>query len=332
MTNVQTRRCFLSGLSAAGAAPLFGRDRSFAAPEPRPETTTVRLPKFPRTDCLAAEYVAGELLAVEGFNDVRFVTPASTVMGRGEIDFDFGFVPIHVSAIADGAPIKLLAGLHSGCLELTANDRVQSVKDLKGKRVGIDRLFSEPHVFVSLMVSYIGLDPKTDIQWIENESVTAMSLFIKGEIDAFLAIPPEPQELRARRIGHTILNSTVDPPWSQYFCCMVSGSADYVSLYPFATKRVLRAIIKAAELCASSPEIAAGYLVEHGFSDRYDYAVQTLREVRYDRWRDFDPEDSIRFYANRMHEAGMIKSSPQKIIDEGADWRFLDKLKRELKT
>jgi NitT/TauT family transport system substrate-binding protein len=39
----------------------------------------------------------------------------------------------------------------------------------------------------------------------------------------------------------------------------------------------------------------------------------------------------VRFYALRLHEAGMIKSSPQKIIAQGSDWRFLNELRKELK-
>ena len=45
----------------------------------------------------------------------------------------------------------------------------------------------------------------------------------------------------------------------------------------------------------------------------------------------FDPDASMRFYALRLHEAGMIKSSPQKIIAQGTDWRFITELKNELK-
>ena len=100
--------------------------------------------------------------------------------------------------------------------------------------------------------------------------------------------------------------------------------------YPVATKRVLRAILKANELCATEPARAARRLVDGGFTDRYDYALQTLTELPYDKWRDYDPEDSVRFYALRLREAGMTKSSPQKIIADGTDWRFLNELKREL--
>ena len=49
-------------------------------------------------------------------------------------------------------------------------------------------------------------------------------------------------------------------------------------------------------------------------------------------WREYDPEDTLRFYALRLHEAGMIKSSPNALLAEGTDWRFLNELKRELKA
>ena len=91
-------------------------------------------------------------------------------------------------------------------------------------------------------------------------------------------------------------------------------------------------MLKAADLCASDREGSARRIVAGGFADRYEYALQTLSENSYDKWREYDPEDTLRFYALRLHEVGFIKSSPQKIIAENTDWRFLDELKRELKT
>jgi NitT/TauT family transport system substrate-binding protein len=129
-----------------------------------------------------------------------------------------------------------------------------------------------------------------------------------------------------------IVNTAIDRPWSQYFCCLLGGNPEYVRKHPVTTKRVLRAILKAADLCASDPERAARRLVDGGFTARYDYAVQTLNDNPYDKWREYDAEDTIRFYALRLREVGFIKSSPQKIIAEGTDWRFLNELKRELKA
>jgi len=126
-------------------------------------------------------------------------------------------------------------------------------------------------------------------------------------------------------------STAVDRPWSQYFCCMVVGNREFVRQYPVATKRALRAILKATDLCALERQRAARSLVDGGFTTRYDYALQTIKELPYDKWRLWDPEDTVRFYALRLHEAGMIKSSPRKIIAQGTDWRFLNELKKELK-
>ena len=54
-----------------------------------------------------------------------------------------------------------------------------------------------------------------------------------------------------------IVNTAVDRPWSQYFCCMLCGNRDFVRDHPVATKRVLRAILKAADFCATEPARAA---------------------------------------------------------------------------
>ena len=158
-----------------------------------------------------------------------------------------------------------------------------------------------------------------------------MQLFADGKIDAFLGLPPEPQILRSRHVGRVLLNSAIDRPWSQYFCCMLAGHREFVRKYPIATKRVTRAILKAADLCATEPARAARLLVDGGFTERYNYALQTLSGLPY-KWREYDAEDTIRFYALRLRETGFIKSSPQKIIADGTDWHFLDELKRELKA
>jgi NitT/TauT family transport system substrate-binding protein len=124
----------------------------------------------------------------------------------------------------------------------------------------------------------------------------------------------------------------LDRPWSQYYCCVLVGHRDFVRQYPVATKRALRAILKATDLCATEPERAARLLVKGGFVDNYDVGFQPLPELPYNVWRELDPEDSMRFYAVWLHEFRMIDSTPNKIIAEGTDWRFLNELKRELKA
>jgi NitT/TauT family transport system substrate-binding protein len=219
-----------------------------------------------------------------------------------------------------------------GCFELFGTGRVRSIRDLKGKTVAVPGIGSPPYVFLSIMAAYVGLNPTKDINWIARPPAESMRLLAESKIDAYLGFPPEPQELRAKKIGHALVNSVVDRPWSQYFCCLIAGNREFVEKYPGATKRAMRAILKAADICSLKPDQSARFLVDKGFKTEYDYAYQTMKEVPYGKWREFDPEDTVRFYALRMHEAGMIKNSPQKILAQGTDWRFLKELKKELKA
>lgn len=293
-----------------------------------------------------APLVAEELLRAEGFSDIRYVDytearyqraeAANTIVladmiTRGEVDFGRTFTPALIVAIDAGAPITLLAGLHAGCFELFGKDEIRGVADLKGKAIGAS-VGSEDKQLLTIMASLIGLDPAKDMRWVTSASGGPMDLFIEGKVDAFLALPPFLQEVRARNIGHVIVSSIVDRPWSQYFCCLLATRTEFALKYPIATKRVLRAMLRAADLCSSEPARIAQLMVDKGFATRYDYTLQALSEIRYDAWRDYDPEDTLRFYALRLHEAGLLKSSPQRLIAEHTDWRFVNELKRELKV
>jgi NitT/TauT family transport system substrate-binding protein len=335
MPLIQTRRSLLSTFSLAAAASVLHAPQALAAEEPL-ETTTVRIATNPGI-CIAPQLVAEELLRDEGFTDIRYIDVGETrdlvvKVGRGEADFTADFATRIIQAINDGGAITVLGGVHVGCAELFANEGIRGISDLKGKNVGVNVLGSTPHILLTVMAAHVGLDPVNDIHWITSSPLKPVELFAAGKIDAFLGAPPDPQDLRARNIGHVIVNSAIDRPWSQYFCCMLTGNRNYVHAHPVATKRVMRAIFKTADLCVTEPARVARKLVEGGFTPRYDYAFQALSELPYGKWRDYDPEDTIRFYALRLHEAGLIKSTPNKIIAEHTDWRFLDELKRELKA
>jgi len=300
-----------------------------------PETTSVRLMKA-LPICWAPQYLAEEFLRAEGFSDVQYVVrpPAAIrpALAAGEADFSLNYSAPYIVSIDAGDPLVLLAGVHIGCLELFGHEGIRSIRDLKGKKVGVQALGSLPNVFVNAMAAYVGLDPAKDIEWVVSPAVTPKQLFLERKIDAFLGTPPEPQELRARKIGHVIVNSAVDRPWSQLYCCMLAGNRNFVRKHPVAAKRVLRAILKATDFCANNPKAAAQGMVDAGFTAQYDYTLQTLQELPYNKWREYDPEDTIRFYALRLREARMIKSTPAKIIAEATDWRFLNELKKEMKA
>ncbi len=331
----QTRRDFLISAAAAAAAQALGSQQSIAD-EDRLETTTIRLQKT-TTICFAPLYALEGFLRAEGFTDIQYVSEAGGIsvtqrVGRGDIDIGTSFAGTVVYQLDVGLPITALGGLHVGCYELFAREPIRNISDLKGRRVGIQTLSSSAHLYLSIMATYIGLNAQQDITWVTSPEGDAMERFVAGETEAFLGFPPEPQELRARGVDRVILNTVTDKPWSQYLCCMMYGNRAWVRNHPVATKRFLRAVYKAADFCTADPEGAARQLVEGGFAKHYDYALQTIREIPYDLWREYDSEDTLRFYALRLHEAGMLRSSPETLIGGGAEWRFVNELKRELKA
>jgi NitT/TauT family transport system substrate-binding protein len=329
-----SRRRFLGGVTLAGMAGLLGVHPRPVAAEPPPETTRLRLGRLPGI-CGAPLFMAEEFLPGEGFTEVQYVdlrgSSFTKATAAAEIDFGSNFIGPTLTRLEAGAPLVLLSGTHVGCFELFAREQVRAVRDLKGKTMAVRQLGNTEHTFIASILAYVGLDPQKEVHWVAHPFDASTQLFAEGKIDAVAAQPPQSQELRARQIGHVLINSTVDRPWSQYYCCMVYTHKAFVQQYPVATKRVLRAILKAADVCTSGPERVARFLVDKGYTTSYDYARQTMQDVVYRQWREYDPEDTVRFYALRMQEAGMITSTPQKIIAQGTDWRFFNALKKELK-
>ncbi len=316
MLSTQTRRRFLATVSMAGGAVLL-RATPVPAAEGTLETTTVRLLHKP-TICGAPQYVAEELLRAEGFTDISYTKIASSAevndaIIHGRADFDVHFAPQWVSAIDGGGPISVLGGVHVGCFELFGNERVRRITDLKGKIVGeMTGLGVERPMFVSVMAANIGLDPVNDIRWIASQSPTPADCSRTAR-SARLGLPPVAQDLRARHAGQVVVEQRDGPPVVSNF--LLHGGRQ--QMYGCGSIRsrpngFYAAILKAADLCATAPESAARRLVDGGFTERYDYALQTLSELPYDKWREYDHEDTLRFYALRLHEAGMIKSEPRR--------------------
>ena len=331
------RRAFLDALGTAGIYGLVGANRADAAAEPPPETTRLRIADQ-TAPCFAPLFVAEDLLRVEGFSDVTYVqrekeVGADTLLTAGEADIAVGTATTMLPSIDAGQPLVLVAGAHVGCFKLFAPRRIRAIRELKGKVVGLPWRGGYHQITLSLILANIGINPAKDVEWREEPRwPERMRLLEEEKIDGYLGHPPEPQELQARKIGHVVFDTTTDRPWSQYFCCMVAMHRDFVHRHPVATKRALRALLKGADVCAAEPERAARIVAAHNPAFDPRHVLQMIRDLPYGAWREFRAEDTARFYALRLHELGMIKSSPQKLLAQGTDWRFVDALKRELKT
>jgi NitT/TauT family transport system substrate-binding protein len=328
-----TRREFANGMALTGAAAILGISPRRAAADPPPETTRLSLSRLPVDHaCLAPQWVAEDLLRAEGFTDIQYRTTADPLgdLATGKIDFAGLDVMSLLLSLDAGRPFVAIAGIHAGCFELFGTSRVRSLLDLKNGTIAVG--WAGGLALVTAMATYVGFDPRRDAKLIQPPPKEAIQLLADGKIDALLGFPPDPQELRTRKIGHVVVSTTNDRPWSHYFCCMATTNVKFAKKHPVATKRMLRAFTKATDMCALDPDRVARSLVDRGFVKDYAYTLQTLKEVPYTRWREYDPADTMRFYALRLHETELIKTSPQKILARGTDWRFINELKKELKA
>lgn len=333
-----SRRAFLKQLALTGVVAGLGWRPAIgsASPEPPPETTTLRL-RYWNPACWAPFYLAEPLLREEGFTDIRYLAGPGTelvnMFKQGLVDLspDFSVQGMY-NIETQGSPQIFLSGLHVGCYALIGSERVRSVRDLKGKTVWAGAVeYGGPHLFFTAIVSYVGLDPRRDIKYVWVSKEEAVDLFQKNKIDAFMNFPPGPQELMAKGIGRLLVDTNVDKPWSQYFCCMVSGQSDFVKNNPIAARRAVRAILKAVDIVARDPEQATREMLARKIVKQTEekYVLQTLKDIPYGRWREYNPEDTVRFYALRMRDTGMMKSAPRQFIERHTDWRFIKELKQE---
>ena len=254
----QNRRRFLATLSAAGAAELIGRlefvwPRSAAGNDHR-STCEDRTAL-----CIAPQYLAEDFLRLEGFTDVQYVMSdagigQSRALARGEIDFSLQLRSAAVIPIDAGETISIIAGVHSGASNCSETNAFAASRISRAGRWGYKTWVGPRTSSWPPWPPMSGLIPSRISIGSQVHPIAPMELFAEGKIDAFLGFPPEPQELRARKIGRVIVNSSVDRPWSQYFCCMLAGNKDFIRKHPVATKRVLRAILKATDFCASEPD------------------------------------------------------------------------------
>ena len=330
-------RTLATGATAAGGAALTSCVQPSSAASgalPPPETTTVRIVNPPA--CEPGIWLAKNFLLDEGFTDVSFVqTPFTSTewIARGLADVALAHPEFAVATLDAGLPLLLLAGVHSGCLELWARQGIDTVADLRGKRIAVrvkdisDQFFA----FFATLLGRIGFDPLKDVQFVEGATVAGMNaLFLDGRADAVLAGAQFGPLLRRMqpKPGNVILATMDAQPWSHYFCCHIVANREWAHRNPIATKRVTRALLRATDAAAKdAPQAAREAAPMLGLEE--SIVVETMAMCTYN-WRALEPEDTLLFFALWLGAAKLIKSTPRQLIALGADFRYMLQLRTEL--
>ncbi|HEY8717581.1 ABC transporter substrate-binding protein [Pengzhenrongella sp.] len=342
------RRTFLGAAGAALAAACAPNSSSTAATPSQslgpPETTTIRFADTPACD--PWYWLADPFLREEGFTDIQYGAgdPAA-----GTAEFGVFYGNTLAAAVDTSVPVVAVAGTHTGCLELWARPGINAIADLRGKTIAVNRItFSTAGTtgrtatdfaygfFVSLL-AYVGMQPG-DANFVEiGPDTSIISYFVDGKADAIATGGPAGPALHGTKNnpGHVLLNSALDKPWSQNYCCLLATNRDWARANPVATKRATRAILRSIDAGKRDLRATAKAAIDAG---RYKANPAITEQVVYDvikdqsfEWRDYDPEDTVRFFTLRLTDAKLIKKTPTQIIADGTDFAYFRRLQKELK-
>nr|MDP9320634.1 ABC transporter substrate-binding protein [Chloroflexota bacterium] len=294
------------------------------------ETTTITIDN--QEGCETWTWLAEPFLREEGFTEVRLADPygPGVITGKSDIQTNLGVaIALQVNA---GKPVVALAGTHTGCIELWARPNINSIGDLRGKRIVVNQkdVLADPtySTWVSILATF-GI-AASEVSFTEGAGIPA---FLDGQADAVFAAITGGPRLRAdpNKTGHQIFDIGVDKPWSQYFCCLLVANRDWAKRNPNAAMRATRAVLRAIDYgakdhartvraavdkkvpAASVPEFLLEALHHHGYS-----------------WRDYDAEETIRFNALRLADAKLLTKTPSQVVAEGSDFAFFRQLQKEL--
>ena len=197
--------------------------------------------------------------------------------------------------------------------------------------MAVRQLGNTEHTFIASILAYVGIDPQKEVHWVTHPFETSTQLFAEGQSMPSRRNRPNRKNFgrcRSAMCSSTARSTGPGPSITAAWCIRTRRLS---SSTPERPNGCCGPSLKAADLCTADRNTPTRYLVEKGYTTHYAYARETMQDVVYRQWREYNPEDTVRFYALRMQEAGMIRSTPQKIIAQGTDWRFFNALKKELK-
>lgn len=273
-----------------------------------------------------------DLLREEGFTQIERAKPDGTIVNGGQ-DLEVVFAPALPAWVDEGRPVVVLAGTHVGCVQTWATPEITSLRDLRGKRVpvaakGLNVFFNW---WVSMLTS-VGLDPG-EVNFVLGPYDD--TIFTDRKVDAILVSTWGGPLLarNAKNPGRKLVDTSFDKPWSQHFCCLLVANREWARRYPVAAKRATRAILRAQDLAAKDTASAMRLAIDKKlFPARVtlDVLLEFMKDMPMN-WRDYDPEDTVRYYALRLADAKLLKTSPQQVVADGTDVAYFKQLRKELR-
>src|SRR5436853_5045440 len=186
------------------------------------------------------------------------------VLALGGYDITHHLVMYFLKPLEQGLDVKFTGGIHRGCLRLQApfGGKVHTVKDLRGKRIGVPGMGTPPFIFANRVLGANGIDPSKEITWLVFPAGELGLALQKGEVDAVADSEPIGSLLLADGKVRNIADQAADSPYKDEYCCAVLVNGKYLARNPKASAAATRALLKAAKWVEANPAAAASLSVE----------------------------------------------------------------------
>jgi NitT/TauT family transport system substrate-binding protein len=317
------RRSFLRTAAALGlAVPLGGLSIGSLAAQttaPAPALKKLKFATNATAICLAPVFVAQEhgLFAKYGL-DVELINfGASTealleAIATGKADGGIGMALRWLKALEQGFDVKITAGTHGGCSRLVAlkSAGINSLSELKGKRIGISDLASPGKNFFSILLHKEGIDPVADVEWRQYPGELLQLAADKGEIDAIADGDPKAY-FWLQDPKYTQIASNLDHGFENRVCCIVGLRGSLVrDDLPTATA-LTRALLEAQDWTVAKPQDAARAFLPNAPKDK---SIEQLVGVLQAQTHNHNPtgadlRQEIALYAQELRDVQVFKRS-----------------------
>ncbi|HTD65553.1 MAG TPA: ABC transporter substrate-binding protein [Candidatus Limnocylindria bacterium] len=231
------------------------------------------------------------------------------VLALGGYDITHHLVMYFLKPLEQGLDVKFTGGIHRGCLRVQAavNGPIRSVKDLKGKRIGVPGMGTPPFIFANRVLGANGIDPSRDITWLVFPAGELGLALDKGEVDAIANSEPIGSMLVAQGKVKNIADQALDMPYADEYCCAVIVNGKFLKRNPKACAAATRALLKAAKWVETNPRAAAELSVKAKYlASTVDQNTVSISHLRYVPSVS-GAQTAVRMAAAEMKRAGMLK-------------------------
>jgi NitT/TauT family transport system substrate-binding protein len=245
------------------------------------------------------------------------------VMALGGFDVTHHLVMYFLKPIEQGLDVKFTGGIHRGCLRVQASShgKINSVEDLRGKRIGIPGMGTPPFIFANRALIAHGIDPSKEITWVVFPAGDLGLALDKGEVDAVADSEPIGTLLESQGKVKNIADAAKDAPYNDEYCCEVVVSGKFLAANPKAAAAATRALLKAAKWVQTNPAAAAKLSVEkHYLASNPELNTVAISHLNYLPGVSA-AEASVKSAAIAMKKDGML--SPSTDVDDLAKRAFV---------